>query len=79
MNRIHLKKKNDFVKDVNHFMMNIRNFLDDHFNKNEKSKSNPYYQIDSLVWSTIYFEKVPRYSNLVYLTSEYMIKQYEYV
>ena len=49
-NRIHLKKKHDFIRDVNHFMMNNRLAYDRHFNKNPKTSSNPYYKIDALVW-----------------------------
>ena len=46
----HLKKKHDFIRDVNHFMMNNRLAYDRHFNKNSKTSSNPYYKIDALVW-----------------------------
>ncbi len=53
MNQIHLKKKNDFVKDVNHFMLNIRQFLNKHFNQNEITKNNNYIKIDALVWRYI--------------------------
>lgn len=30
-------------------------------------------------FSTVFFEKVPRYSEIVYLVSEYIIKHYEYL
>lgn len=69
--KIHLKKKNDFIKDVNHFMVNNRNAFDRHFNV--LYKNDPYEKIDALVWSTIFFEKVERYSEEVYLMSEYLI------
>jgi len=77
-NRIHLKKKNDFVRDVNHFMLNNRIAYDHHFNKHPITSNNPYIKMDSLIWSTIFFEKVPRYSDVVYLLSEYVIKHFEY-
>ena len=49
-NTIHLKKKHDFIRDVNHFMMNNRLAYDSHFNKNRNTSSNPYYKIDALIW-----------------------------
>lgn len=79
VNKIHLKKKNDFIKDVDHFMMNIRQFLDYHFNRNQATKTNPYLYIDALVWSIAYFEKLPRYDDSIYIFSEYLVKQYEYL
>lgn len=69
--KIHLKKKNDFIKDVNHFMIHNRNALTKHFKSTYKH--NPYEKIDALIWSTIFFEKVHRYSDEVYLMSEYLI------
>ena len=49
-NRIHLKKKQDFIRDVNHFMMDNRLAYDSHFNKNRNTSSNPYHKIDALIW-----------------------------
>lgn len=69
--KIHLRKKNDFIKDVNHFMVNNRNAFDRHFN--QLYKEDPYQKIDALVWSAIFFEKIDRYSEEVYLMSEYII------
>ncbi len=60
VNKIHLKKKNDFIRDVNHFMMNNRMIFDKHFNKGEKTKLNPYYKIDALVWRSL-----PIFKNLI--------------
>jgi len=78
-NQIHLRKKNDFINDVNHFMLNNRIAYDKHFNKNPKTSLRPYYKLDALVWSTIFFEKVPRYSEIVYMMSEYIMQHYEYL
>lgn len=69
--KIHLRKKTDFIKDVNHFMINNRRCFDRHFN--QMYVEDPYEKIDALVWSSIFFEKVERYSEEVYLMSEYFI------
>ena len=74
-------------------MLNNRVMFDRHFNKNPKTKENPYLKIDALIWrfittfmfiihnltSSIFFEKVPRYSNQVYAMSQHLIKQHEYL
>lgn len=44
-------------------MLNNRVIFEKHLCKNPKTKDNHYLKIDALVWSTIFFEKVPRYSN----------------
>jgi hypothetical protein len=75
--KIHLKKKGEFIKDVNLFMQNNRKAYDTHFNK--IYKDDVYKKIDALVWSTIFFEKVDRYDNKVYMMSEYMIQNYNYI
>jgi len=77
--QIHLRKKNDFINDVNHYMLNNRIAYDRHFNKNPKTSLRPYYKLDALIWSTIFFEKVERYSDIVYMMSEYFMKHYEYL
>jgi len=40
---------------------------------------NPYYKLDALVWSCIFHEKVPRYSDKVYRMSEYFMQHYQYL
>ena len=47
---IHLKKKNDFINDVNHFMRNNRLVYEKHFNTDPKTSLKPYYKLDALVW-----------------------------
>jgi len=49
-NQIHLRKKNDFINDVNHYMLNNRIAYDRHFNKNPQTSLRPYYKLDALVW-----------------------------
>lgn len=50
VNKIHLRKKNDFIKDVSHFMKNNRAAYDQHFLTNPKTSINPYYKLDALIW-----------------------------
>lgn len=59
--------------------MAIRRNFDYHFYINAKSVENPYYKIDALIWSSVYHEKVPRYSEKVYKMSEYMIQHFNYL
>lgn len=40
---------------------------------------NNYHKIDALVWSIVFFEKVHRYSNQVYLMAEYLKSNYDYL
>ena len=56
-----------------------RNYLDYHFNKNSVTVKNNYYKLDALVWSVIFFEKIPRYSEQVYLMTEYVKANYDYI
>lgn len=79
VNKIHLKKKNDFVKDLNYFAELNRQNYERHFYRNQKTRENNYYKIDSLVWSTIFYEKVERYSDSVYMVSEYFVKHFKYL
>lgn len=79
VSRIHLKKKNDFIKDLNYFCDLNRQNYEKHFFSNFKTSQNPYFKIDALVWSTLFYEKVERYSERVYLLSEYMIKHFRYI
>ena len=77
--KIHLRKKNDFIRDVDSYMKVSRNYLDYHFNKNSVTVKNNYYKLDALVWSVIFFEKIPRYSEQVYLMTEYVKANYDYI
>ena len=76
VNDIHLKKKNDFINDLKSFMRLNRNTYDVHFKKNARTSRDPYYKIDSLIWSTVYFEKIDRYDADNYSMAEYLIENY---
>ena len=56
-----------------------RNYLNHHFNVNANTIKNNYYKLDALVWSIVFFEKVPRYSEEVYLMAEYVKSNYDYI
>eukprot|EP01017_Pseudomicrothorax_dubius_P041819 TRINITY_DN6744_c0_g1_i2.p1 TRINITY_DN6744_c0_g1~~TRINITY_DN6744_c0_g1_i2.p1 ORF type:complete len:580 (-),score=146.87 TRINITY_DN6744_c0_g1_i2:150-1889(-) len=77
--RIHLRKKDDFIKDVNHYMLTIRNSYDRHFVKNPVTAATPLYKLDALIWSTVFFEKVTRYAPEVYLMAQYIYQQMRYL
>lgn len=57
-------------------MVNNRQAFDRHFNKNPKTKVNPIIKLDALVWSTIFFEKISRYSEEVFLMADYFYQNY---
>lgn len=48
-----------------------------HFSISNITKDNPYKGIDALVWSILFFEKVNRYGDEVYLMGEYLVKNYQ--
>lgn len=75
---VFLKSKNDFIKEIESFLRLNRNTYDYHFKQNPRTMSNNNYKIDALAWSTVFQEKVDRYSPEVFLMGEYMVKTYEY-
>lgn len=79
VNAIHLKKKNDFVANLKYFKDLNQGLFEKHFYSDPKTSLNPYYKIDALVWSSILFEKVERYSDTVYILSEYFIQHLKYL
>ena len=60
-------------------METSKRYLEYHFNKNPPTMANNYHKIDALVWSVVFFEKVPRYDNKVYLMAEYLKANYDYI
>ena len=73
MENVEVLRKAKKIEDIDNYMFAIRRNLDFHFFINGKSSENPYYKLDALVWSSIFHEKVPRYSEQVYRMSEYMV------
>lgn len=70
-------------------MSSSRHYLEYHFNRNPKTIKNNYYKLDALVkgllffnyevWTIVYFEKVPRYCEAVYMVAEYLKANYDYI
>lgn len=79
MEDVDVLRKQKKIDDIDNYMFAIRRNFDFHFFINGKSVDNPYYKIDALVWSSIFHEKVPRYSEQVYKMSEYLIQQWKYL
>lgn len=73
MENVDVLRKAKKIEDIENYMFAIRRNLDFHFFINGKSVDNPYYKLDALVWSSIFHEKVPRYSHSVYMMSEYLV------
>lgn len=72
-------RKQKKIDDIENYLFAIRRNFDFHFFINAKSVDNPYYKLDALVWSCIYHEKVPRYSDKIYKMSEYFMQHYLYL
>jgi len=62
MEDVDVLRKAKKIDDIDNYMYAIRRNFDFHFFINGKSVDNPYYKLDALVWSSIFHEKVPRYS-----------------
>ena len=73
MQDIDVLKKAKKIEDLDNYMFAVRRNLDFHFFINARSVENPYFKLDALVWSSIFHEKVPRYSDKVYKMTEYLI------
>jgi len=73
MEDVDVLRKAKKIDDIENYMFAIRRNFDFHFFINGKSAENPYYKLDALVWSCIFHEKVPRYSDQVYKMSEYLV------
>jgi hypothetical protein len=72
-------RKQKKIDDIENYLFAIRRNLDFHFFINSKSVEDPYYKLDSLVWTCVYHEKIPRYSEKVYKMSEYLVQHYNYL
>mgnify|MGYP006893775702 CR=1 FL=1 len=79
MDNVDVLRKMKKIEDLDNYMFAIRRNFDFHFLINAKSVDNPYYKVDALVWSSIFHEKVPRYSEQVYKMSEYLVQHFLYL
>lgn len=73
MQDVDVLRRQKKIDDIENYLFAIRRNFDFHFFINSKSTEDPYYKLDALVWSCIYHEKIPRYSEKVYKMSEYFI------
>jgi len=73
---VNLKKSNVLVASLERMLEMNSNILDMHFNISELTKNSPYRAIDAMVWSIAFAEKVHRYSDEVYLFSEYLVQNF---
>ena len=72
-------RKERKIDNIENYLYAIRKNFDNHFYINGKTAENPYFKIDALVWSCIYHEKIPRYSDKVYKMSEYLIRCFKFI
>ena len=79
MQDVDVLRKQKKIDDIDNYLFAIRRNFDFHFYINSQSVDDPYYKLDALVWSCIYHEKVPRYSEKVYKMAEYMVQHYNYL
>lgn len=78
-NDVDVLRKQKKIDNISDYLFAIRRNFDFHFYINAKTVDNPYYKLDSLVWSCIFHEKVPRYSEKVYRMAEYFISHFNYL
>lgn len=79
MQDVDVLRKQKKIDDIENYLFALRRNFDFHFFINSKSVEDPYYKLDALVWSSIYHEKVPRYSEKVYKMAEYFAQHYLYL
>jgi hypothetical protein len=79
MQDVDVLRKQKKIDDIENYLFAIRRNFDFHFFINAKSTDNPYYKLDALVWSCVYHEKVPRYSDKVFKMAEYFMQHYLYL
>ena len=79
MNDVDVLRKQKKIDDIENYLYAIRRNFDFHFFINAKSVDDPLYKLDALVWSCVYHEKVPRYSDKVYKMAQYFYQHFLYL
>ena len=74
-----VKNMNSMFNNISTYLETSRKLLDHHFNYNESTFNDVFYKIDSLAWNSIFFKKVERYDERVFMMSSYMIENYFYI
>lgn len=76
---VNLKKSNVLSTTLERMLEMNNTILELHFNRSEMTKDNPYRGIDAMVWSIAFAEKVHRYSDEVYLFSDYLVQNFKHM
>lgn len=79
MDTVQVLRKFKKIEDIENYLFAIRRNLDFHFFVNGATTAQPEYKLDALVWTCIFHEKVPRYSDRVYKMSQYLLRHYQYL
>ena len=79
MQDVDVLRRQKKIDDIENYLFAIRRNFDFHFFINSRSQEDPYYKLDALVWSCVYHEKIPRYSDKVYKMAEYLVQHYNYL
>lgn len=74
-----VKKENILMRNLHKMLWQNAGVLRLHFGVSDITRNNHYKGIDALVWSILFFEKVDRYGDEVYLMSEYLVKNYQMI
>lgn len=67
------------VEQIDNYLYAIRNNLDFHFHINGSTSELPEFKLDALVWTCVFHEKVPRYSDKVYRMASYLLEHFKYL
>lgn len=79
MDDVQVLRRHKKIEELDNYMYAIRRNLDFHFFVNGITSTVPEYKLDALVWSCIFHEKVPRYSDQVYKMASYLLEHYKYL
>lgn len=79
INQIHIHRKSNFIADTNYFLETTRKVLNFHFKENKDTLYNPISKIDALVWTNIFYEKIDRYDQRVFMVASYLLENYRYM
>ena len=79
MEDVEVLRRHKKIEELDNYLLAIRRNLDFHFFINGASAEQHEYKLDALVWTCIFHEKVPRYSEKVYRMSHYLLNHFEYL
>lgn len=79
MDTVDVLRRHKKVEQIDNYLYAIRNNLDFHFHINGVTVEQPEFKLDALVWTCVFHEKVPRYSDKVYRMACYMLEHFKYL